>query len=81
MVDGVECARIVSETPWELEIPMGPGMTLQEGGDTTVVSLFDYEAGRILNEVFEFSMKVRAGTAELTMMEMEFSIRGESEVQ
>jgi hypothetical protein len=81
MVDGVECARIVSETPWELEIPVGPGMTLQEAGDTTVVSLLDYEAGRILNEVFEFSLEIRAGTAEMAMMEMEFAIRGESEVQ
>jgi hypothetical protein len=81
VVDGVECARIVSESPWELEIPVGPAMTLQEGGETTVTLLFDYEAGRIVDEVFEFTMQMRAGTVSLAMMEMEMAVRGESELQ
>jgi len=80
-VDGVECAKIVSETPWELEMPMGPGMTLQEGGNTEVITWFDAEAGSTVREVVEVDIEMRGGTPTLAVMEMQFEIRVESELQ
>jgi len=79
MVRGVECAKIVAVLPWKLEFPAGPGIMLEEHGETTVTTWFDYEAGQVARGLFEFGLKMRAGTPELALSEMEMSGRGESE--
>jgi hypothetical protein len=81
VVGEVECARIVVESPWELEFPMGPGMMLREHGDTVVTTWFDYQAGHVAREVFEVRVEMRAGTPDLALAEMEMTIDGESELR
>lgn len=73
---GVECARIETTVPWELEWPMGPpaagGMTLREQGKTTVTLWFDYLAGRSVKQDvrLEYNMNLSDGHTTPVKMNM-----------
>jgi hypothetical protein len=75
---GVECAKLVADTVWELEFPAGPGIMLEESGTTTVVTWFNHAAGHSVKEVVEVDVDMRAGTPDVAVMQMEMEIRGES---
>ncbi len=80
-VNGIECAKIVADAPWRLEMPIGPGMMLQEGGATVVTTWFDYQAGRAVRAITEVGVEMRAGTPESALAEMDVSVRAESELR
>jgi hypothetical protein len=75
---GVECAKLVADSVWELEFPVGPGMMLEERGETTVVTWFNHEAGHAVKEVVEVEVNMRAGTPDAAFTQMEMEIRAES---
>lgn len=75
---GVECAKLVADTAWELKFPAGPGIMMDENGTTTVVTWFDHAAGRTVKEVVEVAVNMRAGTPDAAVMQMEMGIRAES---
>lgn len=77
-VGGVECAKLVADSVWELEFPAGPGIMLEERGETTVVTWFNHEAGHAVREVVEVDVDMRAGTPEAAVMQMAMEIRAES---
>lgn len=73
-VGGVQTAVIKSDVPWQLTIPAGPGgPTIDESGHTTVVSNFDYTAGRKVREqvTSEFQMSAGGGGKEFMHMTMQ----------
>ncbi len=69
-VGGVECARIETTTPWEIEVPMGPpspgAMTLREQGKTTLTMWFDYLAGRSVKEDVRVQYTMSLGDGHTT---------------
>ena len=80
---GVECAKIESDAPWELTMPVGPpGQpqgTMQESGSTRVTSWFDYQAGREVRRAVDgrFDMTIAAGGATPVKMSMTFQAESE----
>jgi hypothetical protein len=77
-VGGIECAKLVADTSWELEFPVGPGIMLEERGETTVATWFNHEAGHTVKDVVEVEVNMRAGTPDAAMGQMEMAIRAES---
>ena len=84
-VNGIECAKIRAEAPWELTMPVGPpeagGMVLNESGATTVMTWFDYSAGRKVRETTEVAVTMRMGAGEVVPVQMEMRMSGETELQ
>ncbi len=77
-VGGVECAKLVADSVWELEFPVGPGIMVEERGTTTVVTWFNHAAGHTVKEVVEVDVNMRAGTPDAAFTQMEMEIRVES---
>lgn len=84
-VNGVECAKIEAEAPWELNMPMGPPEkkqgTLHESGTTKVTSWFDYAAGRAVREHTEFGMQMTMTMGASTPVNMTMRMTGDTELQ
>ena len=78
---GVECAKVVADVTWELELPLGPGVMLKEGAETRVMTWFDHEAGRAVKELVEAEVHMRAGPPEAALAQMEMAIRAESKLR
>jgi hypothetical protein len=84
-VNGIACAKIETESPWELSMPMGPpeagGMMLNEQGTSTVVTWFDYSAGRKVRETAEVELTMTVGAGPVVPVRMEMRITGETELK
>jgi hypothetical protein len=74
MMGGVRTAVIRIDAPWQLSMPVGPpgGPALTESGHTTVVTNFDYTAGRTARDqtAVEFLMSVGSEGQEFVHMAM-----------
>ncbi len=84
-VNGIACAKIRTEAPWELSMPMGPpeagGMTLTERGTITGMTWFDYNAGRGVKETTEVEFTMTVGAGEVVPVRMEMHRAGETELK
>lgn len=73
-LEGIECAKIEANAPWELNAPVGPPkgeqMTLHETGLTRCTTWFDYAAGRKVRELTDISFDLSVGSPSATVMKM-----------
>lgn len=85
MMEGVECAKIEADAPWELNMPMGPpgqgAPELKEWGSTKVTTWFDHAAGRTVKEDVDVQVQMRAGEAGQELVTMEMRLNASSKLK
>ena len=86
-VNGIECAKLEAVSPMEFSMPMpkGPNQdaagTMRETVNTTVVTWFDYAAGRKAKEQTDVAVKMRLTIGDVEAAAFDLSINGETHLK
>ncbi len=81
MVGDVACAKVVTESSWQIAMPLKPGIMLRGGADTVQTTWLDYAAGQKVKDLFELTSQMRVGTPQLAIAQMELNLRAESKMR